>query len=53
MSILPSSGTSWGPTVVTMKGTRKTTMENMSMEMMRLMVVTMNTMIKIILEEIV
>ena len=45
------SGTRRAPTVVTMKGTRKATMEGMHMEMLRLMVMTTNTMIKIILEE--
>ena len=46
-----SSGTRREPTVVTMKGTREATVKDMTMEMMRLMEMTMNTMIKITLKE--
>ena len=46
-----SSGTRREPTVVTMKGTRGATVKDMTMEMMRLMEMTMNTMIKITLKE--
>ena len=38
------------PMVMTMKGTMKATMEEMIMEAMRLMVMTMNTLMKTILQ---